>query len=273
MSVIPVANQIAEDIGKADGSKMVSALPVTIWELGEATGCLLIAPLSEIFGRYRVMNICSIIFIFTTIIGALSTSMSQFIVSRALAGMVVTSNVLNPAIIGDIFSPEHRGTALSIVQFAPVLGGTIGAAASGAISELLGWRSVLGTSILLASLCQLGFLLYYRETYKPAILRKRAAALHEILEDTSNVDSLRRSSSLAQISTGILLSLLRPALVIFDSGVFAALSVFGSVLFAHYCVQNVTLPPILEDTYAMSPVEAGKAFLANGKTFQQNANH
>uniref|UniRef100_A0A8H7TWA3 Major facilitator superfamily (MFS) profile domain-containing protein n=1 Tax=Bionectria ochroleuca TaxID=29856 RepID=A0A8H7TWA3_BIOOC len=264
MSVIPVANQIAEDVGNVDGSKMISALPVTIWELGEATGCLLIAPLSEIFGRYRVINICNIIFIFTTIIGAVSTSMAQFIVSRALAGLVVTSNVLNPAIIGDIFSPEHRGTALSIVQFAPILGGTIGAAASGAISELLGWRYVLGTSILLASLCQLGFMVYYRESYKPAVLRKRAATLHEKLEDTSNVDSLGRPSCLGQVSTGILLSLLRPALIIFDSGVLAALSVFGSVLFAHYCVQNVTLPPVLEDTYGMSPAEAGNAFLANG---------
>ncbi|CAH0052049.1 unnamed protein product [Clonostachys solani] len=264
MSVIPVANQIAEDVGNGDGSKMVSALPVTIWELGEATGCLLIAPLSEIFGRYRVINICSIMFIFATIIGAASTSMSQFIVSRALAGMVVTSNVLNPAIIGDIFPPEHRVTALSIVQFAPVLGGTIGAAASGAISELLGWRFVLGTSILLATLCQFGFLTYYRETYKPAILRKREATLYEKLEDTSGVDSLGGSSYLEQVSTGIFLSLIRPALVIFDSGVLAALSVFGSVLFAHYCVQNVTLPPILEDTYGMSPVEAGKAFLVNG---------
>ncbi|VUC27947.1 unnamed protein product [Clonostachys rosea] len=264
MSVIPVANQIAEDIGNVDGSKLVSALPVTIWELGEATGCVLIAPLSEIFGRYRVINICNAIFILVTIIGAISTSMEQFIISRALAGMVVTSNVLNPAIIGDIFPPEHRGTALSIVQFAPVLGGTIGAAASGAISELLGWRFVLGTSILLASVCQLGFLICYRETYQPIILRQSQAALNEKLARRSSYDSLEGMSCLEPGSTSIVESLLRPASVIGDSGVLAAVSVFGSVLFAHYCVQNVTLPPILEDTYGMSPAEAGTAFLANG---------
>lgn len=265
MSVIPVASQISQDIGSRDDSVTLTALPVTIWELGEAVACLLIAPLSEFYGRYRVINICNFAFVLMTTLGSLSQTMSQFIVCRALTGMVVASNVLNPAVVADILPPEHRGTALSVVQFATIFGGTIGTAVSGAIAEFLGWRFVIGTGIILACICHSVFLFYYRETYKPIILRQRTTALWGKWAESSFHHDLEKPPLALNKPPGLMGCLARPALIIYESSVIAALALFGSVVFAHYCVQNVTLPPILENTYGMSPVEAGTAFLANGE--------
>jgi len=45
---------------------------VTIWELGEAAGPLLIAPLSEMYGQYPVINGANMLFIVATVLAATS---------------------------------------------------------------------------------------------------------------------------------------------------------------------------------------------------------
>ena len=138
--MVPIANRIIKDLNhgkKPQVHSASSALLVTIWELGEAAGPLLIAPLSEVFGRYPVINGCNILFITFTLMGALSQSTSLLIVARALTGVTVASNVLNPAIIGDMFESDHRGSAMSLLMLAPLIGGAIGPAISGAINCLV----------------------------------------------------------------------------------------------------------------------------------------
>jgi MFS family permease len=129
MSVVPVASIIAADLNPLSSSfpsndpdAFASVLPVTIWEVGEDVGPLLIAPLSEIHGWYPLMNAVNLLLLIGVSLGALAPSMPVFVASRALTGMAVTSNVLGPVIIGDIFELEHRGTALSLVAFLPLLG-------------------------------------------------------------------------------------------------------------------------------------------------------
>ena len=70
----------------------------------------------------------------------------------------MASNVLNPAIIGDIFPSEQRGGAMSVVMLAPLLGGAVGPAISGAIAETMGWRQTMWLAIGLAIVCEIAFL-------------------------------------------------------------------------------------------------------------------
>ena len=53
---MPLATTIVEDLDGKHSSSANSALLVTIWELGEAAGPLLIAPLSELLGRSPVFH-------------------------------------------------------------------------------------------------------------------------------------------------------------------------------------------------------------------------
>ena len=132
-------------------SKSASILLVTVWELGEACGPLLIAPLSEIYGRYPTFNVANIIFILGIGLAAISTTSNLLVFARFLTGFAVASNVLNPAIIGDIFSSESRGSGMSLIMLAPLLGGAVGPAISGLIAESLGWRKILWMSAALSS--------------------------------------------------------------------------------------------------------------------------
>ena len=110
------------DGARGDGPAASSAavLLVTIWEVGEAAGPLIIAPLSELFGRRPLFLLANVAFVGATALGAAAPSSALLIASRALTGAAVAANVLNPAVVGDMFAPAQRGSAMSCKQV-PVL--------------------------------------------------------------------------------------------------------------------------------------------------------
>ncbi|KAJ4360240.1 uncharacterized protein N0V89_000800 [Didymosphaeria variabile] len=255
ISVVPVASTIVDELSNHTASPSASALLVTIWELGEAAGPLLIAPLSEVYGRYPVMNVCNILFISASLLAAVSDSTALFIGARALTGAAVASNVLGPAIIGDLFASEQRGSALSLVMLAPLVGGAIGPAVGGAIAQTLGWRSVLLIATGLALTCEIAFVTCFRETYKMIILKRKVAHIqeeagHEVSEDTKDEARYR-----------LWYAITRPFTVLFGSSVLLALSLFGSVMFSYFYVLSTTLPDILRHRYGFTPAQTGSSFL------------
>lgn len=261
---MPVASRIAYELDGGHGSKSASVLLVTIWELGEAAGPLLIAPLSEVFGRYPVMNAANCLFIIATVLAAVSQSMSLFIAARALTGFAVASTVLNPAIVGDMFMSEQRGSPMSLIMLAPLIGGAVGPAISGAISQSVGWRKVIWMSVLLASVCEVLFFTCSRETYRVPILRRKAAKLraatgHDVAKQLVDTVEHRSLSKLWE-------SVQCPALVISGSGVLLALSLFGAVSFTFYYIMAMSLPDVLEGRYGLSPAAAGSAFMSFSKS-------
>ncbi|KAJ4291667.1 hypothetical protein N0V90_009562 [Kalmusia sp. IMI 367209] len=256
ISVVPVANKIVSELSDDTASPSTSALLVTIWELGEAAGPLLIAPLSEVYGRYPVMNVCNVLFITASLLAARSESTALFIGARALTGAAVASNVLNPAIIGDIFESEQRGSALSLVTLAPLIGGAIGPAIGGAIAQTLGWRFVLLIAAGLAVACEVTFLTCFRETYKMVILKRKVV---HIQEDAGQHPD-QHTGEVA--GNKLWFAITRPFTVLFGSGVLLALSLFGSVMFSFFYVISTTLPDILEDKYGFTPAQTGSSFIS-----------
>lgn len=249
-----------EDLDRRHASSSTTALLVTIWEFGEAFGPLLIAPLSEVFGRYPVVNICNLGFILATVLAVTSQSSKVFIAARMLTGLSVCSNVLNPAIIGDMFESEKRGSAMSLIMLAPLIGGAVGPALTGFIAQTMGWRQILVISAGLAAVCELLFLLCFRETYKMAILQRRlSAAQREIGE---NIKTTGGDSNALKLWHAIT----RPFAVLFGSGVLLLLSLYASVSFSYFYVLSISLPIILEDIYGFTPAQTGSAFMSFSKS-------
>ncbi|KAL2069104.1 hypothetical protein VTL71DRAFT_15442 [Oculimacula yallundae] len=262
IGVVPVADKIVSDLGGGK-SKAASIMLVTIWELGEAAGPFLMAPLSEIYGRYPVFNIANIIFILGVVLGALSHTTGLFIFSRLLTGFAVASNVLNPAIIGDIYKSEQRASGMSLVMFAPLIGGTIGPAISGLLAETVGWRNILWLCAGLATFCEILFCTLLRETYKVTILQRKAIRLRRETNDeslkcaweTEDEDSVK---SWVKLRTAIT----RPFLVMYSSAVLQVMSFYAGFAFTFYYIMATTLPEILRDTYGFSPAKTGSVFIA-----------
>ncbi|KAI1848884.1 hypothetical protein JX266_005312 [Neoarthrinium moseri] len=259
ISVVPVANRIVSDLDNGRSSKSASVLLVTIWELGEAAGPLLIAPLSEMYGRYPVINVCNIGFILTTVLAALCQNSALFIVARALTGVAVASNVLNPAIVGDMFPPEQRGSAMSLIVLAPLTGGAVGPLISVAVAEGLGWRAVMWMCVILAGTAEVLFFTCFRETYKVPILKRKAARLRE---ETGNLSLRTAFDEGAQSASKLKDAVMRPVIVFAGSGVLQIISLFSAVVFTFYYVMSTSLPDITGDVYGLEPTITGAVYIS-----------
>lgn len=260
VSLVPIANIIVGDLDDGAASGSAAVLLVTIWELGEAAGPLFIAPLSEVYGRWPVVHAANVFFIAFTVLSALSPTSTVLVAARALTGVAVASNVLSPAIVGDIFPSDRRGTAMSLIQLAPLTGGAVGPAIAGAISQTAGWRRSVWMSVALAGACEVLFIVFFRETYKVPILRRKAARLRR---ETGN--SALRTAYDAEGGEHswehIVESVLRPAIVLKSSFVLQIMSFYGSFLFAYFYIMSTTLPELLLDGYGFTPAETGLAFV------------
>lgn len=257
---MPFANEIIKDVGGRE-NKSASVLLVTIWELGEAAGPLFIAPLSEVFGRYPVLNVANIAFVGVTLMASFSPTVGVLIAARFLTGLSVSSNVLNPAIVGDMFISEQRGAAMSCIMLCPLLGGAFGPAIAGAIADAVGWRPVLWICATLAGICEICLLTLFRETYKVPILNRRAAKLRK---DTGN-ENIKSTFEVANPNSAahIWECIMRPMVIFASSGILQAMSVFGSVSFTFFYVVSTTLPDICKGLYGLNPTQTGFVFISS----------
>ena len=83
-------------------------LLVSIWELGKIVGPLLVAPLSELYGRLPMYHIGNVLLIAFSIGGALSTSVPMFITFHFISGI---KRRLTRAEPGHSGRPLHYGAA------------------------------------------------------------------------------------------------------------------------------------------------------------------
>jgi MFS family permease len=151
---------------------------------------------------------------------------------------------------------------MSLIMLAPLLGGAIGPAISGAIAETLGWRKILWMSGAVAIICEVLFFTLLRETYKVPILQRRAARLRKETKDESLKCAWEAGDADTTLWWSVLrTSITRPVTVMLDSSVLQILSFYGGLVFTFYYILATTLPGMLRDIYGFSPALTGSSFL------------
>lgn len=124
-------------------SATVATFVVSVYILGFAFGPLIIAPMSEVFGRARLYIYGNILFTIFTVGTALSQNMAMMMAFRFLMGLAGAVPVtIGSGSIADIMPIEQRGRAMSAWALGPLLGPCIGPVAGGYLIKAAGWRWV-----------------------------------------------------------------------------------------------------------------------------------
>ena len=137
----PAVQLIMDDFNT--DSPTFATFSVSIFVLGFGTGPLLLAPLSELYGRVIVYNITNALFLIFTIGCGLSRNESMFLAFRFLSGFVgVATITIGSGSIADIMPRQKRGKAVSVWSVGTILGPMVGPIVGGYVTETLGWRWV-----------------------------------------------------------------------------------------------------------------------------------
>jgi multidrug resistance protein len=131
-------------------NSILGTLVVTIYVLGLATGPLVFAPLSELYGRLPVQHVGNFGFLIWTIACALSTNMNMLIGFRLLQGIFAAVPLTNGGgIIADTVRQEERGFALAMFTLGLLAGPVVGPVCGGFLAAAKGWRWAFWLSAIL----------------------------------------------------------------------------------------------------------------------------
>jgi MFS family permease len=120
----PALPLIAKDL---DMSSTEAVMALSIYLLATAFGPLFIGPLSEIYGRKRILHASNVWFLVWNIACGFAKTKGLLIAARFLAGFGASAiYALAGGVLGDVWRPEQRGRSLGIYLVIPVLGAAVG---------------------------------------------------------------------------------------------------------------------------------------------------
>lgn len=117
----PASSQLASEF--VITNSVVEAMTVSIYVLGFALGPIVLAPLSEVYGRLGVYHSCSVVFFAFTLGCAFSTDTAMFMVFRFLCGCAASGPMsIGGGMVADVTPQEERGKAMGLFAIGPLLG-------------------------------------------------------------------------------------------------------------------------------------------------------
>ncbi|KAJ0116690.1 hypothetical protein J7T55_009840 [Diaporthe amygdali] len=235
---------------------------VSIFVLGFACGPLLLAPLSELYGRVLIYNITNVLFLAFTIGCALSQNESMLLAFRFLSGFAgVATITIGSGTIADIMPREKRGKAVSIWSVGTILGPMVGPIIGGSVTEKYGWRWMFWVISMVVGVVTIFTFVVLRETYPVVLLERKAARLRK---QTGN--SNYRSKLAPDITPRELFkrSIMRPTKMLFCCPIVTVMCTYVAVLYGILYLLFATYSFVFKEVYGYSTFAAGLVFLAGG---------
>ncbi|KAG0132912.1 major facilitator superfamily domain-containing protein [Tuber indicum] len=240
------------------------SLGLTTYQFGLALGPLLLAPMSELFGRRPVYQVSMSLFCIFILPACFAKNLETILVSRffaALAGSVSLSN--SPGSLGDLFSEKSRALAFSIFMIAPLEGPIIGPLLGGFIYEGLGWKYmnyltlIFSTALLIA-----GY--FVPETYGPVLMRRKAAMLRKTTKDENYMSRYCYKVGEGDILTLVKLNMKRPLSMLFTEPICVFWALYIGVQYGILYLNFTAYPIVFQDIRGWAPGIAGLSFLGLG---------
>ncbi|KAL2023755.1 hypothetical protein VTK56DRAFT_1469 [Thermocarpiscus australiensis] len=242
-------------------SRSVATLGLTTYLLGLAAGSVVVAPLSELYGRRVVYLVCLAVFVVLIVPCALARSLAELVVVRffgAVFGAAMVSN--SPGTVVDISGHEHLALGMSFFSIAPLNGPVTGPLIGGYIYESLGWRWGNWLAMILAGVAII-MVATVKETYAPTLLKRKAARLRkETGDDRWWCRHDQRISTLHLLK----INLSRPFVLAATEPILWFFNIWISIIYGILYLCFVAYPIVFTQHRGWSVGTSGLAFLGIG---------
>lgn len=262
----PAVEYMAKDFHETN--ETVVSMSVSIYLIGYTVGPLLLAPLSEIYGRRVVLSAGNWFFVVWQIGCALAQNIETLIICRLLAGIGGSACLtLGAGVIADLFSVQQRGKATALWAMGPLIGPVAGPIAGGFLSQAAGWRWVFWLLLIAGGALSLVVDLVNRETYAPVLLRRKTAALSKELGRNDLRSALGPKDGGMSVAATIRKGMWRPLLLLSKSVIVLLLCVYMALVYGLLYLFFTTITSVFTTQYGFSTGLAGLAYLGIGIGF------
>jgi multidrug resistance protein len=245
-----------------ESSNLLAAFVVSVFLLGFAFGPLILAPLSEMYGRRWLYHICNVLFIIFTIACGVSSNFSMLVGFRFLQGSVGSAPLtIGGGTIADLMPVEKRGGAMAIWAMGPLIGPVIGPVIGGFLVQAKGWRWVFYLIAILSGAISIVAFFLIRETYAPVILERRAAKLRK---ETGNPNICSKLTSPITPVQLFKLSIIRPTKMLLFSPIVFLMSLYSAIAYGILYLLFTTITFVFEENYGFSSGTVGLSYIATG---------
>ncbi|KAI5858054.1 major facilitator superfamily domain-containing protein [Tricharina praecox] len=249
-------------------SSELSSFVVSVFVLGWAVGPLLLSPLSEIYGRRRVLDSGNIFFVVWQIGCALAPNLGSLIAFRFLAGVGGSGCLtIGGGVISDLFAPDQRGMATAMYSLGPLFGPVVGPIAGGFLAQRAGWRWVYWVLLIAGGLITTLIFVVNEESNPHVLIARKTARLRK---ETGNPDliSWYDKSHPGRTPRQVLRNgLTRPLKLIARSPISALMCIYMSLIYGILYLLFTSMTLVFAQQYGWEPEITGLAYLGIGIGF------
>ncbi|GKT52764.1 MFS multidrug transporter [Colletotrichum tofieldiae] len=159
-------------------------LGITLFVLGFGFAPMVLALISEIYGRYWVFVGSGAVFFLGTLGCAVTQSFAGMLVSRLITGNGASVfATLTGGVVGDVFHKENRNTPMALYSLTIMIGTGLGPMVSGVIVDSLHWRWIFYLQMITVGSTTLAIFFFFDETRSNVVLRRKCLALNTWFEN------------------------------------------------------------------------------------------
>jgi multidrug resistance protein len=179
-SYSPAAKQMSE---AWHVSEVAVQIGITTFCCGFAIAPMVLAPFSEINGRYPVFVGSGILYVICQICCAVTHSYPGMLVARFWTGCgsSVFSTMVG-GVVSDLYHAEDRNTPMALFSGAALFGTGLGPMISSFIAQNTTWRWVFWVQVITNGLLIAAVTLFFKETRGSILLSNKAKALNKWME-------------------------------------------------------------------------------------------
>ncbi|KAF9051613.1 multidrug resistance protein 4 [Panaeolus papilionaceus] len=234
----PGIPEIAMKYGIRDPT--VIALTLSIFLLSFAFGPLILAPLSEMYGRTWVLHLGNLFTMGFSFGCAFAPTTGSLIAFRLLSGLGGSAPIAcGGGTVGDLFSERDRASAMALFILGPLV-------------ALCGVAACIGIPVL-------------RETYAPVIRMRRAAKSGDLeTAKKAHPHLLQEHGSKLHV---LWVNLARPTTILMNSPIAFILSLYTAFIYGIFYLMFATFAQFFATTYGFKAGVGGLAYLGLGIGF------
>ncbi|ODV60514.1 polyamine transporter TPO1 [Ascoidea rubescens DSM 1968] len=239
-------------------ASVVITLGTSLYVLGFATGPVVWAPISELYGRKIPLILSGIAFVSFIFGCATAENLQTALICRFFAGCIGSAPlVVVAAAFSDMFNNETRGTAIVFFSMAVCIGPSFAPIFGAYIAEsYLGWRWTQYIIGILAAFNLVTLIFFMKETHHPIILIEKAEKLRR---RTGNW-GIRAAHEDLRLSFKEICekNITRPLVLLFTEPIILLLSIYTAFIYGVIYMFLTAYPYVFTFKYEM---KGGNAYL------------